>query len=239
MFKNDFLEFTSNIHPVTPFVVYIPLVVGLLAHGLIHGLTRWTAVLVFFPLGWVTWDLAEYVIHRWWFHWEGNGPFTRKLHDIIHGYHHLYPDDALRLVMPLGASIPLALLIGGGLYLVGAPNVTIPWLRRVRLRLPVLRLHPLVHACANSAHGLGEGDPLAPHGAPLRGPGQELRDQPPLDRRGGGDAPPPRPARHRAGFARGGLALLDCSRTFPTVNRLTARAHGSGRTGADRGSGLP
>ena len=54
----------------------------------------------------MTWDLAEYGIHRWWFHWEGNGPFTRKFHEIIHGYHHKYPDDALRLVMPLGREHP-------------------------------------------------------------------------------------------------------------------------------------
>ena len=101
---------------------------------------------VCFPLGWVAWDLAEYGIHRWWFHWEGNGPFTRKLHDIIHGYHHKYPDDSLRLVMPLGASIPLALLIAGGLYLVGAPAVTIPGFAGFVSRLPLLRLHPLVDA---------------------------------------------------------------------------------------------
>ncbi|MGZ3447187.1 MAG: sterol desaturase family protein [Myxococcaceae bacterium] len=126
MFENDFLEFASNIHPAVPFVVYIPVVVGLLAWGLVQGLTSWGALAVCFPLGWVTWDLAEYGIHRWWFHWEGNGPFTRKFHDIIHGYHHKYPDDALRLVMPLGASIPLALLIAAGLYLVGAPALTIP-----------------------------------------------------------------------------------------------------------------
>mgnify|MGYP006175778579 CR=1 FL=1 len=36
---------------------------------------------------------------------EGNGPFTRWLHEITHGYHHKYPDDADRLVMPLGAPI--------------------------------------------------------------------------------------------------------------------------------------
>ena len=29
MFENDFLEFCSNIHPAVPFVVYIPVVVGL------------------------------------------------------------------------------------------------------------------------------------------------------------------------------------------------------------------
>jgi hypothetical protein len=49
LFQNDFLEFASNIHPATPFVVYIPVVVGLLAYGLLHGLTRWTAVAVCFP----------------------------------------------------------------------------------------------------------------------------------------------------------------------------------------------
>ena len=43
----------------------------------------------------------EYGIHRAFFHWEGTGPFTRKLHEIVHGYHHKYPDDDTRLVMPL------------------------------------------------------------------------------------------------------------------------------------------
>ena len=194
MFQNDLLEFASNIHPVTPFVVYIPLVIGLLTYGLVHGLTRWAAVVVFFPLGWVAWDLAEYGIHRWWFHWEGNGPFTRKLYDIIHGYHHKYPDDPLRLVMPLGASIPLALLIGGALYLVGCSGGDHPRLRGVRLGLPVLRLHPLVDPRPQSTERVGQGDPWSPHGAPLRRPGEELRDQSPVDRRGGGDAPPARSA---------------------------------------------
>ena len=55
MFENDFLEFASNIHPAVPFVVYVPVVVGLLAWGLVQGLTSWGALAVCFPLGWVTW----------------------------------------------------------------------------------------------------------------------------------------------------------------------------------------
>ena len=110
----------------------------------------------------MAWDLAEYGIHRWWFHWEGNGPFTRKFHDIIHGYHHMYPDDSLRLVMPLGASFPLALLIGGGLYLVGRAGGDHPGLRRVRLRLPLLRLHPLVDA-RRGARGRAWGKAIRGH----------------------------------------------------------------------------
>ena len=126
LFQNDFLELTSKVHPAVPFVVYGPQVVGLLAYGLAKGVTTPLAAAGFYVLGWIVWDIAEYAIHRGFFHWEGNGPFTRKIHDIIHGYHHHYPDDPLRLVMPLGASIPLALLIAGGLYLVGAPFVTLP-----------------------------------------------------------------------------------------------------------------
>ncbi len=127
MFESAFLEAASRVHPSVPFVFYIPLVVGLLGWGLWTGVTSalWSAV--FLPLGWVTWQFMEYLIHRHFFHWEGSSPFTRRLHDITHGYHHKYPDDGARLVMPLGASIPLALLIAGLLWLVGAPWATVPF----------------------------------------------------------------------------------------------------------------
>src|SRR5687768_2072319 len=108
MFESPFFEFFSKVHPATPFVFYIPIISGLWGWTFYQGNTTlaWTAV--FLPLGWVTWQLMEYFIHRNFFHWEGSGPFTRKLHEITHGYHHRYPDDEQRLVMPLGASIPLA-----------------------------------------------------------------------------------------------------------------------------------
>ena len=35
------------------------------------------------------------------------------MHFIIHGVHHDHPNDKMRLVMPPGASIPLALLFFG------------------------------------------------------------------------------------------------------------------------------
>jgi len=79
-------------------------------------------------LGVLTWIGMEYTLHRYFFHWEGNGPFTRRVHEIAHGYHHKYPDDAKRLVMPLGASIPVALVLSGLLWLVGCPAQTIPYM---------------------------------------------------------------------------------------------------------------
>jgi sterol desaturase/sphingolipid hydroxylase (fatty acid hydroxylase superfamily) len=127
MFESDFFEFFSKVHPVVPFVFYVPIAVGLLGWSLYSGLSTPLMGVCFLPLGWLTWQLMEYFLHKSLFHWEGNGPFTRKIHDILHGYHHKYPDDDSRLVMPLSASIPLALAIGGGLYLVGRPGATLPY----------------------------------------------------------------------------------------------------------------
>jgi len=45
------------------------------------------------------------------------------MHFIIHGVHHDHPNDKMRLVMPPGASIPLALLFAGVFWLVfGLPT---------------------------------------------------------------------------------------------------------------------
>lgn len=126
MFNSDFFEMFSKVHPATPFILYIPPCVALLTWALMKGITTpfWAAV--FFPLGWVAWQLTEYVVHKKLFHWEGSGPFTRWLHQILHGYHHQYPDDAQRLVMPIGASLPAAAAIGALLWLLQSPAQTIP-----------------------------------------------------------------------------------------------------------------
>ncbi|MBF5046293.1 fatty acid hydroxylase [Aggregicoccus sp. 17bor-14] len=127
MFDNPVLEWGSKIHPATPFVVYGPLVLGLLAWGFTRGPLHVASSALLFAVGYVAWQLMEYGLHRGFFHWEGTGPFTRRVHAVIHGYHHTYPDDGQRLVMPLGASVPLALVIGGGLYLLRAPHLTLPF----------------------------------------------------------------------------------------------------------------
>lgn len=127
MFENDFLEACSKIHPSIPFLFYIPLIISAEVYALLAGKTSLGMTFIWLPLGLLTWQFLEYAIHRGFFHWEGTGPLTRRFHEIIHAYHHRYPDDSNRLVMPLGASIPLAILIAGLLYLVGHPSVTIPY----------------------------------------------------------------------------------------------------------------
>ena len=76
MFESPFFETFSRVHPATPFVFYIPLMVGLLGWAFLKGLTGPLMTLAFLPLGWVTWDILEYWIHRKFFHWEGTGPVS-------------------------------------------------------------------------------------------------------------------------------------------------------------------
>ena len=126
MFESDFLEAASKVHPITPLLIFAPVVLASLAYAWTHHLASLLTLAASFAMGWVVWCFMEYTLHRYFFHWEGSGPITRRIHDIAHGYHHDFPDDAMRLVMPIGASIPLAIVIYGGLSLLGRPGVTLP-----------------------------------------------------------------------------------------------------------------
>ena len=119
MFDSSFFEFFSKVHPRTPFMFWIPAASSLLVYSLYRGFTNPLETLAAFPLGFFTWQLLEYWIHKKIFHtWPG---------PTAHGFHHTYPDDDTRLVMPLTVSIALASLIAGGLYLLQRHDFTIPY----------------------------------------------------------------------------------------------------------------
>jgi len=49
------------------------------------------------------WTLSEYVLHRFVFHYDDSLPDNRValfLHFLLHGIHHAFPMDRLRLVFP-------------------------------------------------------------------------------------------------------------------------------------------
>jgi dihydroceramide fatty acyl 2-hydroxylase len=122
LFKNRFLDFFSRIHPAVPAIIFGPVIVALIALGTREGVGTVETVLLVLA-GLALWTLAEYWLHRKFFHWEPDNAFGRRMHFIIHGVHHDHPNDKLRLVMPPGASVPLAGLFFGAFYLVfGLPT---------------------------------------------------------------------------------------------------------------------
>jgi len=108
LFNNPILEYFSHIHPVTPVVVYVP-VIAYTAYLSFFDIV-WYNVILLFLSGILLWTLSEYTIHRWAFHYNPKTQLGKKLHFLVHGIHHDYPRDATRLVMPLLVSIPLALV---------------------------------------------------------------------------------------------------------------------------------
>ncbi len=109
LFKSDFLNFFSRVHPAVPAVIFVPVVVAMEWLGADRGYGAWH--LLWLSLAGIgIWTLTEYWLHRLVFHWEPDNAFGRRMHFIIHGIHHDHPNDKMRLVMPPSVSIPLSAL---------------------------------------------------------------------------------------------------------------------------------
>jgi len=107
MFESALLERFSRAHPALPAIVYGPLVLFSVAKGIAQG----TPLSLLLVLGYMTWTLFEYWLHRLLFHLPVRGPKTQRAYFLIHGMHHDYPWDETRLVMPLGASLALCVIV--------------------------------------------------------------------------------------------------------------------------------
>jgi sterol desaturase/sphingolipid hydroxylase (fatty acid hydroxylase superfamily) len=110
MFKNDFLEAFSRVHPSVPLVVYIPVISYFMYKSIASYEFSFITIFVMVLFGIIVWSLAEYTLHRFIFHYEPKSKFGERIHFIFHGVHHDYPSDSRRLVMPPSVSIPLAII---------------------------------------------------------------------------------------------------------------------------------
>jgi dihydroceramide fatty acyl 2-hydroxylase len=127
MFENPLLERLSRVHPAVPPLIYLPVVTVLLVLAIGKEELGGAAVAGVFLCGLAFWSLAEYLLHRFVFHFQPNTRWGRRLHFIIHGVHHDYPHDPMRLVMPPSVSVPLALLVFGLFRLVLGPVWSLPF----------------------------------------------------------------------------------------------------------------
>jgi sterol desaturase/sphingolipid hydroxylase (fatty acid hydroxylase superfamily) len=111
VFVNPLLEFTSRAHALTPAVWFGPFIVwswieGIQGRGFLRTLWLFLAGALFFTL-------FEYMLHRFVFHGLlriARDKPSRFRAFMAHGYHHEFPNDKMRLVMPPMISWPLAVV---------------------------------------------------------------------------------------------------------------------------------
>src|SRR6476469_6747329 len=116
MFERRWLDALTRVHPAVPALIFAPAIAILLVIGVGNvGLGKGAGLVA---VGYVTWTLAEYWIHRGIFHFEPETGLGSRLHWMVHGVHHDHPNDPLRLVMPPSVSVPLAAAVFGVLYLI-------------------------------------------------------------------------------------------------------------------------
>jgi sterol desaturase/sphingolipid hydroxylase (fatty acid hydroxylase superfamily) len=124
LFRNDFLEALTHVHPIVPLLFWGPVAAFLLWRSLaVHGLPL-PEVLATGALGLVVWTLTEYCLHRFVFHYPAQSRVGKYLVFLFHGVHHAAPRDKTRLVMPPAGGVILMAV----LYQIFRLAVPAPWI---------------------------------------------------------------------------------------------------------------
>lgn len=118
IFKNPVLERLTKTDPISNVIVY-----GLVSIGMTYlaiGIVKLSVLqfVILFLSGLLFWTFAEYVLHRYLFHWITESKWVQRFHFIMHGSHHQFPKDEERLLMPPVPGIILASILFGIFYLV-------------------------------------------------------------------------------------------------------------------------
>lgn len=108
MFESDFLEKFTHVHYLTPVVVFGPVVLYFLYLSVMHPAFGLLAGIGMLVAGVIAWSFTEYFLHRFVFHYHPTSVLGKRIHFLLHGVHHDYPNDSNRLVMAPLITIPLA-----------------------------------------------------------------------------------------------------------------------------------
>jgi sterol desaturase/sphingolipid hydroxylase (fatty acid hydroxylase superfamily) len=176
LFNNRLLDKLSYVHWSYPLIFWIPIICYCGYSALKARPVGSLAIPAAFLGGVAFWTLSEYLLHRFVFHYEPSTEWGKRLHFLIHGVHHDYPNDSKRLVMPpLLAAIfvtPFYLLfrivLGDGAvfyaflagFLVGylVYDMTHYAVHHAKLSHPLwisLKQHHFVHHYQDPNHGFG------------------------------------------------------------------------------------
>lgn len=85
LFKSDFLEFFTQLSPITILVIWAPIILALLFLPSAQTLPVMSETTAGVLIGLFTWTLAEYLLHRFLFHYKATSPRMERLTFLFHG----------------------------------------------------------------------------------------------------------------------------------------------------------
>ena len=127
LFESDLLERFSRVHPLTPLLIWWPLIAAFLWRTLRFHRLPPEVVAAMTAAGLLVWSLTEYLVHRFAFHHEATSPVGRRLQFVVHGVHHQVPDDPTRLLMPPAATAAGFAILYGLFWIVLGPGLVEPF----------------------------------------------------------------------------------------------------------------
>ena len=108
MFKNPFLEKLTKTHISIPLILFYGAACAAIIYTVMYTSIPALEIVGMFFAGVLFWTILEYFFHRYLFHIAEYIPSLKKMQYTLHGIHHEYPRDKLRLAMPPVVSIILA-----------------------------------------------------------------------------------------------------------------------------------
>ncbi len=108
LFKSKLLDIFSRVYWFVPLIFFVPVVAYFTYSSIVNFGFSISSTIGYFIGGLAIWTVVEYLFHRFIFHYEPSSKLGKKLHFMMHGVHHAYPNDSLRLVMPPALSFPLS-----------------------------------------------------------------------------------------------------------------------------------
>ena len=114
IFKNPVLESLTKTSLRQNVVVYGTVIAALIYYALAVVEIPVIQFVGLFVFALFFWTFAEYMLHRYLFHWISENKYVKRFHFVMHGSHHLYPRDKERLLMP---PVP-GLIMASALFLI-------------------------------------------------------------------------------------------------------------------------
>ncbi len=111
LFDHPLLETLSKTRPWVIYAIYIPLNIWMVSFASAEYGFNTARIGALFLIALLSWTLAEYLTHRYLFHYEPKTDFGKRLIYIFHENHHEYPRDKMRLFMPPVPSLIIASLV--------------------------------------------------------------------------------------------------------------------------------